>query len=181
MVYIYSQRWRSKTSLYDIHHLRCSGPLWSRSKIAGRCIIELRNQFNIGSPRRSSTYIILLYNTIDYLLQSYTYIMLCIYMTMVFFPEHTHTHTQSYTYWYIYVQIFIFYCCHSRRTRLGHCFAPLGARKKHTQTTAQPQFKQVWARTCQLNRTPDMICTRYFTASRIHTLQYLYFIHIVAS
>jgi len=98
----------NKTSLYDIHHLRCSGPLWSRSKITGRCIIELRNQFNIGSPRRSSTYIILLYNTIDYN-------RIPIYNNIMYIHDngflscahiHTHTHTHMYILYIIYKYLF---------------------------------------------------------------------------
>lgn len=60
---------------------------------------------------------------------------------------------------------FFFYLLYSLRTRLGHCFAPLEARKKHTNNSDRNLNR--CERTCQLNRTSDMICTRYFTASRM--------------
>jgi len=76
-------------------HLSFSGPLRFRSKIA-QCTIELRNQFNIGSPRRF-TYIIL-YNTTTiyfnrvYIIYIYIYIHDNGFLSCTEAHSYTHTH-----------------------------------------------------------------------------------------
>lgn len=101
-------------------------------------------------------------------------------MTMVFFAavyERCITHNIYYTI-LLYINFYLFFlffivairvepvsvCIVLRLSEQGK-----NTRCRHTIHRTTAIQTGVSARTCQLNRTPDMICTRYFTASRIYT------------
>lgn len=123
-------------------------------------------RFPWGSTRVSHNKYNIRTNIILYLGISSTIVRQCAFS----FLQSTHIFIINFMYTFLKKY---YYSCYSHRTCLGSLFCVFRAMPGEKNTYRQPQFKQVWARTCQLNRTQKIWSARDILRSFANAFVYI--------